>query len=246
MRTLAHALRRQGHLTEPLRLLEDAQVHYEASGDRVGQWQTLRFIGQTYLDLGEHEKARGALEQAETVADELGRERLIAQTRYWKGQACLAMNDIAGARAAFDAVFEVYRDDPGVGHAYALHGMGDVAWRTGAHDAADRDLAAAISLAMEGADAVLEGRIWLSIAGLRKAQGQREAQEAALHQAVTVFAGSGAARLQARALSLLAQVMADRDDDAGAEIFWVQLDDLYRSMDIPWQDRIHRPVAARE
>src|SRR6202044_4057823 len=38
LRTLAHALRRQGHLTRPLALFNDALGHYTASGDTIGRW----------------------------------------------------------------------------------------------------------------------------------------------------------------------------------------------------------------
>ncbi len=241
MRTLAHALRRQGHLTEPLALLKEALLDYAACADQVGQSQTLRFIGQTYLDLGEHEQARQALTAAESVARELRSERLIAQTRYWTGQACLATGDIAGAQAAFESVLKDYQDPTGVGPAYAVHGLGDVAWRTGAYSVAEQRFAEAIDLAHEGQDAGIEGRIWLSMAGMRQAQGNRDGQEAALKQAVTVFAVGGAARLQARALALLAQALSDRGDETGAQATWARIEDLYQSLDVPRADRIHPP-----
>ena len=61
LRTLVHALRRQGHLTRPLELFDEVLAHYEASGDAVGRWQTWRFIGRTYLDLGQAETPGGPL-----------------------------------------------------------------------------------------------------------------------------------------------------------------------------------------
>jgi tetratricopeptide (TPR) repeat protein len=125
LRTLANALRRQGHLTRPLALFGDALTGYTASADTVGQWLTLRFIGHAYLDRGDHEAALHMLEQAKTVADKLGGGRLIAQTRYWIGQVCLAMGDTDGAQAAFDVVSDVYYQAGGVGRAYAVHGR----WR---------------------------------------------------------------------------------------------------------------------
>ncbi|HET9898775.1 MAG TPA: BTAD domain-containing putative transcriptional regulator [Streptosporangiaceae bacterium] len=242
LRTLAHALRRQGHLTRPLALFNEVLQHYSASGDQVGRWQTLRFIGQTYLDRGDDAKAQQVLEAAESIAAELGNQRLIAQTRYWLGQACLAMGDLDAAQVAFDAVFDVFRDDAGVGHAYARHGLGDVAWRTGAFGVADQHLTAAAARAKESADAGLEGRVWLSIAALRSAQGQFAGQLAALRQAVDIFAGCGAARLEARALAASAAVMSDHGDAAAAEAAWSRIERLYEAADLPAQDRLsHRP-----
>jgi len=242
LRTLAHALRRQGHLTRPLELFEEALAHYSACGDHVGRWQTLRFIGQTYLDLGDHENARRVLGVAETVATELGRERLLAQTRYWIGQACLALGDMGGAQVAFDAVFDVYGDQSGVGQAYALHGLGEVAWRIGEYGIAEQHLAAAEDLAHEGKDAALEGRVWLSIADMRHAQAQPDEQALALRRAMDVFAGCGAKRLEARALAAYAQAMVDRGDPDAADEAWARVEGLYDAVHLPAEDRVrHRP-----
>ena len=238
LRTLAHALRRQGHLTRPLALLTEVLEHYSASGDQVGRWQTLRFIGQSYLDLGEYAKARSALEAAESIAAVLGTRRLIAQTRYWVGQVCLAVDDTDGAQVAFDAVFDVYADDDGVGHAYARHGLGEVARRTGAYGVADQHFAVALGRAHECADAVLEGRVWLSIAALRQAQGEHDQYRAALQLAVAVFAGCGSARLEMRALAMLVRVMADLGDIAAADLASARIESLQASANLPQQDRV--------
>ena len=67
------------------------------------------------------------LEQAKAVADELGGGRLIAQTRYWIGQVCLAMGDTDGAQAAFDVVSDVF-DQP-AGSAARTPCTGWARWR---------------------------------------------------------------------------------------------------------------------
>lgn len=240
LRTLAHALRRQGHLTRPLALFDDVLAQYTASGDQVGRWQTLRFIGQTYLDRGDYAKALRALEAAESIAAELGRNRLIAQTRYWIGQACLAVGDTDGAQVALDSVADTYADDTGVAHAYARHGLGQIAWRLGTYGVASQHLAVALERAHECADAVLEGRVWLSIAALRRVRGQSGHYVAALRQAVSVSAESGAARLEARALAEFAQVMTEQGDLAAAEVAWGRIDSLYDAAGLPVRDRIHQ------
>jgi len=240
LRTLGNALRRQGHITRPLALFNDALAHYGASGDTVGQWQTLRFIGQTLLDLGNHEDARRALDRAQTLASELGHKRLIAQTHYWIGQARLAIGDIDGAQAAFDVVFDIYRDDTGIGHAYAVHGLGDIARCSGAYSAAERHFTVAADLARDGGDAVLRGRVWLSTAALHQAAGQFDEQAAALEQAAAVFADCGAAYLEMRALAALAQAMADRGDTAAADEAWARVEILCSAAGVPGEDRIDR------
>jgi DNA-binding SARP family transcriptional activator/tetratricopeptide (TPR) repeat protein len=240
LRTLANALRRLGHLTRPLALFGDALGHYEACGDTVGQWQTMRFIGQTHLVLGNHEQARQALEAAEIIASELGGGRLIAQTRYWTGQACLATGDLDGAQAAFDAVFDLAGGDAGIGRAYALHGLGDLAQHRGDYSVAEQHLTEAGDLAREGEDAFLEGRVWLSTAALHRAQQQPGKQIKALEQAAAVFAGSGVPYLEARALAELAQVTAGQGDTATADAAWARIADLYDTAGLPEEDRLYR------
>lgn len=240
LRTLANALRRLGHLTRPLQLFREALASYTASGDTVGRWQSLRFIGQTYLVLGSNEAAMRALADAAPIADELGDQRLIAQTRYWTGQACLATGDLDSAQAAFDAVLAVFPDDGVVGHAYAMHGLGDVARCRGGYQTAGRHLATAAGLARDRADAFLEGRVWLSTAALHEAQGQPGQQVTALQQAAAILAGSGAAYLEAQAFATLARVKAGQGDSAAAEAAWSQVDRLYAEAGLPPQDRIYR------
>ncbi len=242
LRTLANALRRLGHLARPLALFTEALGHYEASADVVGRCQTLRFIGQTHLDLGEHAAARGALESAEAVAVELGSGRLRAQARYWIGQSCLAAGDLAGARAAFADVFDVFRDDPGVGHAYAVHGLGDLSCRRGEYREAERHLAVAADLVRDGADTALEGRVWLSTATLHQAQGQVEEATAALECAVAVFAGGSMPYLEIRALAALGATRADRGRGAAA---WARVRELYQAGAVPPPDRLYRRPGRR-
>jgi DNA-binding SARP family transcriptional activator/tetratricopeptide (TPR) repeat protein len=243
LRTLANTLRRQGHLTQPLKLFGSAFARYTECGDTVGQWQALRYIGQTHLDRGDHEQARLVLEQAGQLADEFGESRLIAQTRYWIGQACLAANDTDGARLAFAAVLAVYGDGAGAGRAYAVHGMGEVAWRNGEYEAAERHLAEAAGLSRDVADAVLEGRVWLSAAALYRDQAREDDQVVALDWAVAAFAGCGATYLEVRALAGLAEVMARRGDATAADAAWTRVAMLYDSASVPARDRLfHRPV----
>lgn len=244
LRTLANALRRTGNLTGPLNLFRQALAGYEASGDTVGRQQTLRFIGQTHLVLGNHRQARQALAEAEAVARELGRERLIAQTRYWAGLACLAAGDPGGAQAAFDAVYQAYQDDSGLGRAYAVHGLGELASARGDYSIAESHFAEAAVLAAGSADAFLEGRVRLSIAALRQAQGQPDQQITALEQAVTVFAGCGAAYLEAHALAQLAGAMAARGDTAAAGRAWDRVECIYDAAGLPEADRLFRRPTA--
>jgi DNA-binding SARP family transcriptional activator/tetratricopeptide (TPR) repeat protein/DNA-binding Xre family transcriptional regulator len=240
MRTLANALRRQGHLTRPLALFNEALSSYATSGDTVGQWQTLRFIGQTHLDRGDFADARRVLEESGHLAVELGGGRLVAQTRYWIGQTCLAAGDVDEAQVAFDAVLDVFGVGGGIGRAYALHGLGQAAARQGTYGLAERYLIEAAELAHQADDSFLEGRVWLSVAGLRRAEKQADEEIIALERTVSVFAGCGAAYLEIRALARLARAMAERGDATVADAARIRIDELYSVASIPEQDRLYR------
>jgi DNA-binding SARP family transcriptional activator len=245
LRTLANALRRRGHLTRPLALFGEALAHYEASGDTVGWWLTLRYIGKTHLDRGSYDEALHVLQTAEAAASQFGKPRLLAQTRYWIGETCLAAGDVAGATAAFTSVLEAYREPVGTGHAYAVHGLGGVALRAGAFGDAERYLSCAAELAREGSDAVLEGRARLSAAELYAALGQPGQRISALERAIACFAGCGAAFLQAQALATLAAAYEESENYDGARAAWAHVEDLYQDMALPEEDRIYRRPPCR-
>ena len=119
-----------------------------------------------------------------------------------------------------------------------MHGLGDRA--RSAYSVAESRFAEAVVLARDGADAFLEGRIWLSIATLRRAQRQPHQQIEALEQAVAVSAGCGAAYLEAQAFAELAGVMAAQGNIAAADKAWTQVEHLYDAADLPAADRLFR------
>jgi DNA-binding SARP family transcriptional activator len=246
-RTLANAVRRRGRSTEALGLFGAALAGYEAAGDTVGRWQTLRFIGQVHLDRGDHGPAAAVLTRAEAVADELDRPRLIAQTRYWSGCAHLAAGDLAGAERSFAAVRAVFGRDSGLGYAYALHGLGELARHR--HDtarAADH-LRLAVDLAHEHADALLEGRARVSLADLWRDRGRAEEQIAELRRAARCFATADATYLEVQAQARLAGALAGAGPTMAADAVWARVEQLYDAGAVPEPDRIlRRPAVSYE
>jgi len=243
LRTMANALRRRGHLTRPLKLFEQALEGYEASGDRVGRWQTMRYIGTAYLDLGRRDDARCRLRDALIAALELGKSRLIAQTQFWIGQAALAggeldSGELAEAKDAFEEVCRLYPEPTGLGHAYAVLGLGVLALREGKVTEAESHLSQAARLAGK-ADAALEGRAWLAIAELRGELGQQGKRLGALTAAVRCF-GDDSVYLQAQALSELASAQADAGNEGAAHAMRARVARLYSDMGLPEEDQIFR------
>jgi DNA-binding SARP family transcriptional activator/tetratricopeptide (TPR) repeat protein len=243
LRTLANALRRRGELSRPLAMFTAALARYEQSGDTVGSLQALRFAGQTHLDLGDMDQALVMLRRAEGMARALDRPRVLAQTRYWIGWACLLRGDVAGARAAFDEVLATYPPGTGLGHAYALHGLGGLELATGDLGAARRHLTEAEVLAQDSADVILAGRAALSIAAIEERRHQHADQVVALLRAVARFQSCGAVHLEITAQASLAQAQARNADDAAAEAAWDRIDGLYAATAVPIEDRLVRRPA---
>ena len=238
LRTLASALRRRGELTRPVRLLEEALAGYQAAGDTVGEWQAQRLIGQINLDRGEHHLARARLQAALDVAMGVDEPRLRAQTWYWVGMACLAVGDLKGAEPAFSALWGVFPRPPELGHAYALHGLAELARQNHDPEMASSYLAEAARLA-DQADATLKGRVYLSEAGLHAAAGQAVLQLRALEQAVACFDG-GAVANQVLALDELARARAGYGDYPAAQAARNLADQHYEAMALPEEDRACR------
>jgi tetratricopeptide (TPR) repeat protein len=217
-------------------------VGYQAAGDTVGQWQALRLIGQAHLDRGEHHLARARLQAALDVAMSVDEPRLRAQTWYWVGMACLATGDLKGAEPAFRALWGVFPRPPELGHAYALHGLAELARHNREPEVASSFLELAARLA-DQADATLKGRVYLSEAALHEAAGQAALQLRALEQAVACFEGGGAAAYQVQALDDLARARASYGDYPAAQAARDQADLVYEAMELPEEDRAcrHRP-----
>jgi tetratricopeptide (TPR) repeat protein/DNA-binding SARP family transcriptional activator len=200
-RTLGNALRRAGRFDAALSAFSQALRLYEQSGDYVGRWQTLRYIGQTHLDLEHYPTALTMLRRAEQVARHAGQARLVAQTANWLGRAYLAGADVGNARAAFQEVLLLVGDADHTGRAYAYHGLGDVAVVEHDLTEARRCFQLAIDSALQGRDVVLEGRVYLSLAELTLPE-----QDAisALEHASVCFTTANASYLRDRALARLA------------------------------------------
>jgi DNA-binding SARP family transcriptional activator len=237
-RTLANAVRRRGRSTEALALFGAALHGYEAAGDTVGRWQTLRFIGQVHLDRGDHGQAITALTRAQAIADELGRPRPIAQTRYWSGCALLAAGDAAGAERSFAALQEVIGRESGLVYAYALHGLGDLARHRHDPVRAEEHLRRAVTLAHEHADALLEGRVRLSLADLWRDRGRAGEQVAELGRAARCFATVDAAYLEVQAQARLAEALTEQRSEVLSDAAWARVRQLYDAGEVPEQDRV--------
>ncbi len=240
-RTLGNAWRRRGAPTRALALFREALDGYEAAGDPVGCAQTLRFMGQVHLDRHEIDAAGRVLTQAEQAAALLG-SRMITQARYWSGCARLEAGDLPGAEAAFADVSTAAGKTKSQVFAYAAHGLGELARARGDHAQAGRHLRTAVALARDHADALLEGRVHLSLAALRHAQAEPRAEADELRLAARCFAGCDAAYLEVRAQGTLARLCRAQGQQAAATAAWARVETLYAEGEVPEEDRTERPV----
>jgi tetratricopeptide (TPR) repeat protein len=231
-RTLANALRRNGELARPLSLFAESLAHCRERGDLIGSQQALRFIGQAHLDLGDPESAVAVLREAERMARDNGQARLLAPALYWLGQAQLARGDLDAAGAAFEEVLGISPPATGLAHAYALHGLGDLALAR--HDPAGARtlLEDAAEFAREASDAGLEDRVVLSLAAVEASRGRQEERVAVL------LRGSyGAAKLAIRVQAELAQAYALMGDAKAAREAREAVTELYDRGSVPASDR---------
>jgi tetratricopeptide (TPR) repeat protein len=173
------------------------------------------------------------------VAMGVDEPRLRAQTWYWAGLAGLAVGDLKGAEQAFSALRGVFPRPPELGHAYALHGLAELARRGREPEVASSFLTAAAQLA-DQVDATLKGRIYLSEAALHREAGQPALELRALERAVACFEGGGAAAYQVQALDDLARTRASYGDYPAAQEARDQADQQYEAMALPEEDRAYR------
>jgi len=233
-RTLANALRRNGELTRPLELFAEALAHFRESGDLVAAQQALRFIGQAHVERGDPAAAVEVLLEAVAMARRTGSARVLAPTLYWLGQARLAGGDLEAAGEAFGEVLELSPPATEVAHAYALHGLGDLALARGSVSEARALLDDAAVYARQGSDAGLESRIVLSQAAVLARLGRHDLR------AETLRRGSrgGVAKLAIRAFAELADAYAQLGDAAAARETRARLIELYDRGNVPATDRI--------
>ncbi|MEU4242606.1 BTAD domain-containing putative transcriptional regulator [Actinoplanes sp. NPDC026619] len=234
-RTLANALRRNGELARPLELFTEALAHYQESNDIVGSQQALRFIGQAHLDRGDARAAAAVLREAEKLARDGGQARVLAPALYWLGQAYLAGDDLDAAAAAFDEVRRMSPPDSGLAHAYALHGLGDLALARGDAGAARSLLAEAGALAHDGADAGLEGRVGLSAAAALARPADRVV---ALLRALGPIRSVGSVKLEVRVQVALAGAYDRLGDAQAAKAARNRVAELYDRGSVPPGDRL--------
>ncbi len=204
-RTLGNALRRAGEFPRAADELRAASQGFEACGDAVGQWQALRCIGQTHLDLNEDQDAVRDLTRAAELAAQIRLPRLTGQSAYWLGRAHLRAGDLSQARDQFAIVLTAVGETDPIGRAYAYLGLGEVAAAepNSANDA-DQYLREALELAEQGGDAVIEGRVLHAIARRHRAAGEAGAAMASFERAIACFRDAHAHYLENRA-------QADRD-----------------------------------
>ncbi|HET8657957.1 MAG TPA: BTAD domain-containing putative transcriptional regulator [Micromonosporaceae bacterium] len=238
LRALANCLRRRGQFERARATFSQARQLYEASGDDVGAWQALRYVGQTHIDLGQRDEALRILYEAQGHPRVAGQPRLLAQNAYWIGWTHLARGDLAEAAHLFQYVLDTVGGVDATGRAYATHGLGEVARRAGDRVAAEAQLTTAAELAGQASDALLAGRVQLSLARLHRTGGRFDRVAAALARAADLFDAQNATYLRAGALSALGDAYVELGRLAEARAAWTAALDLYEEMGLPEAEQV--------
>jgi hypothetical protein len=95
-----------------------------------------------------------------------------------------------------------------------------------------------VTLAHEHADALLEGRVRLSLADLWRDRGRSGEQVAELGRAARCFATVDAAYLEVQAQARLAEALTEQRSEVLSDAAWARVRQLYDAGEVPEQDRV--------
>lgn len=99
LQNLGSILAQRGQLDEAMRAFGESSECFAACGYQRGEGIALNNQGRAALDGGDHEQADELLERAHVLATTVGDAELIALTQLNRGEALLAVGDIARADA---------------------------------------------------------------------------------------------------------------------------------------------------
>ena len=179
-------------------------------GDKIAAAHLLCGMAQVYLEREDYGAAELLLIDSAALCAGSGSSRVSTQIRFHVGEVHLGRGALESADDTFRSVLrQVRASDDRTGEAYALYGTGSVLARMGCYGAALAELKAALKLASDIGDRLVEGRTWLALGEVANATGRTVAALAAFEKAVELFRQAGAVAWRDRALAMTGQVRAD-------------------------------------
>ena len=216
-----------GHLAFLDRLAgrgEEAIVRYAGAvddlrsvGDKLAAAHLLCGMAQACLEREEYDAAELYLVDSAALCAGSASSRVSTQVRFHIGEVYLGRGALRSAEDAFRSVLrQVRASEDRTGEVYALYGVGAALARRERYGAAFAELRTAQELASDLGDRLVEGRIWLALGEVARAQGRTTAALAACGRAEELFRQAGAVAWQDRVQAITAALRAEaRDRDPG-------------------------------
>jgi tetratricopeptide (TPR) repeat protein len=228
---IAGLLRRDGPWADAITRHAAAAQAARRLGDRLGQANALRDLGDVRQLTGDYPAAARALEQALGIYRDLGDQNGQANALSDLGVVGLGTGDYPVAAQVLEQALGIYRDlGDRLGHANALTYLGDVRYLTGDYPAAAQALEQALGIYRDLGDRLGQATALTYLGDVRYLTGDYPAAAQALEQALGIYRDLGDRLGQATALTYLGVVRYLTDDYPAAAQLLEQALGIYRDI----------------
>ncbi|UCG22601.1 MAG: tetratricopeptide repeat protein [Chloroflexota bacterium] len=183
-RELAVLLSRQAKLEEARNYAEEASAYYEHTGDRFGLETMHNVLAAIYFQAGQYEKAIEIAEIALLFFEE-------ARMPYWASTTgatlAEAYFEVENLDKAEEIALKVLRIEEPHSHPYALFTIGRVRQARQDLELAERYFQQSLDIAQQNGDKFMEAYAWQALGKIYREQGQEEASQNALMEALGQF-----------------------------------------------------------
>ncbi|WP_308194348.1 AfsR/SARP family transcriptional regulator [Micromonospora salmantinae] len=216
-RNLAFLDRLAGQLDRAMNNYFHSLQQLRLTGDHIGGAHVLNGMAQIALEQGDHDNAKGWLEEALVICAEHNNHRVAAQVRHRLGEMYLQRDDVDAADETFRSVLATVREaEDQLGIAFALEALGRVRIRQDRLSEARELLLQAQKLSHEAGNQPLSARALLSLGILHERRGEPHTASRYLTEALVLFEQMGARAWLGQTLEALAELHLHQGDQADA------------------------------
>jgi tetratricopeptide (TPR) repeat protein len=183
----------------------------QLAGDLFLEAGVLRELAGAHIQQGDHQAARECLTRSLRLLDKNGNQRGRSMTRHMLGELQLRQGEYDAAEQTFRQILaDVEAASDIVGQAHVLLGLGETLARSGRGGEAGRRLDAALVLARQARQRIVEGRVLFVLGAINPARRDQPACRDYLTRSLAIFGELELAHWQQQASSALRRL-----DDAG-------------------------------
>ncbi len=164
----------------------------------------MRELAGAHILRGEYQLGQDCLTRSLRLLDRNGNQRGRSMTRHILGELQLRQGDYGAAEATFRQILaDVQAASDIVGQAHVLLGLGESLAYAGRSEEAGQRLDAALTLARQGRQRIVEARLLFVLGSMNPAQRSRQACRDYLTQSLAIFDELDLDHWRQRALSAL-------------------------------------------